>query len=313
MGLAGFKTFKFVVDRSASAPVSVNAYVMQYCRAAGSGSCPGVGDFPAVGEGQISPAACAEGFRGYAYRECVNGVLGDVKNDKCVYKLPDKIQYETSTLEFVLNTEVSSGVPSYRNIITEFFMQENTPLPEGLSIDGKTGEISGKPVKEMEETAFTVRGKNPRGETFVRVMIVVRKGYCQPEGVFEKTPVDEVAVHKCSQQGSYVGTQTRACVLGKKDGEWQKASGVCVSVVVIVVLVIVVVVIVAVVVLLAMKTHKKKAVGGVKGKAVKTAVAKKTATKAVKVWCVCLKGAVTIHGIGCLILFHIGKSIWMNM
>ena len=110
---------------------------------------------------------------------------------------------------------------------------------------------------------------------------MVRKGYCQPEGVFEKTPVDEVAVHKCSQQGSYVGTQTRACVLGKKDGEWQKASGVCVSVVVIVVLVVVVVV--AVVVLLAMKAHKKKAVGGVKGKAVKTAAAKKTATKTVKV------------------------------
>ena len=160
-------------------------------------------------------------------------------------------------------------------------MQENTPLPEGLTIDGKTGEIAGKPVKEMDATAFTVRGKNPRGETFVRVMIVVRKGYCQPEGVFEKTPVDEVAVHKCSQQGSYVGTQTRACVLGEKDGEWQKASGVCVSVVVIVVLVVVVVVIIAVVVLLAMKTHKKKAVGGVKGKKVNHQ------REAVKVWCVC--------------------------
>ena len=101
--------------------------------------------------------------------------------------------------------------------------------------------------------------------------------------MFEKTPVDEVAVHKCSQKGSYVGTQTRACVLGKKDGEWQKASGVCVSVVVIVVLVVVVVVIVAVVVLLAVKTHKKKAVGRVKGKKVNHQ------REAVKVWCVCLK------------------------
>ena len=83
-----------------------------------------------------------------------------------------------------------------------------------MTIHAKTGEIAGKPVKEMEETAFTVRGKNPRGETFVRVMIVVRKGYCQPEGVFEKTPVDEVTVYECSMQGSYVGTQTRACILG---------------------------------------------------------------------------------------------------
>ena len=145
------------------------------------------------------------------------------------------------------------------------------------------GEITGMPIALMDSKAFTVRAKNPAGETYAAITMHVRKGYCQPEGVFEKTPVDEVAVYECSQQGSYVGTQTRACVLGKKDGEWQKASGVCVSVVVIVVVVIVVVVIIVVVVLLAMKTHKKKAVGGVKGKAVKTAAAKKTATKAVKV------------------------------
>ena len=250
--------------------------MLQFCKSSSTGSCPAMGEYPSVGEGEISPAGCPEGFRGYAYRECQDGVLGEVKMAKCEYKVPDRLQYENNNRVFVLNTEVSSGVPSYRTIITEFSMQEDTPLPEGLSIDGKTG----KPVREMEETAFTVRGKNPRGETFVRVMIVVRKGYCQPEGVFEKTPVGEVAVYQCSQQGSYVGTQTRACVLGKKDGEWQKASGVCVSVVMIVV-VVVVIVIIAVVVLLAMKTHKKKAVGGVKGKKVNHQ------REAVKVWCVC--------------------------
>ena len=93
-------------------------------------------------------------------------MLGEVKMAKCEYKVPDRLQYENNNRVFVM------GIPSYRTIITEFSMQEDTPLPEGLSIDGKTG----KPVREMEETAFTVRGKNPRGETFVRVMIVVRKG-----------------------------------------------------------------------------------------------------------------------------------------
>ena len=125
------------------------------------------------------------------------------------------MQYESSNMECVLNTEVSSGKPTYKNIITEFFMQSSTPLPEGLTIDATTG----KPVREMEQRAFTVRGKNPAGETIVEITMAVRKGYCQPEGVFERTNVGEVAVYQCSMQGSYVGTQTRACVLGRRVAE----------------------------------------------------------------------------------------------
>ena len=130
----------------------------------------------------------------------------------------------------------------------------------------------------MDSKAFTVRAKNPAGETYVAITITVRKGYCMPEGVFERTDVGEVAVYECAMQGSYVGTQKRACVLGKKDGEWQKASGFCMPVLTIVLIVVVVIVIIVVVVFLLLRTRSKKAVGGVKGKAVKTA-----ATKTVKV------------------------------
>ena len=174
-------------------------------------------------------------------------------------------------MEFIMGTEVSSGVPSYRNIITEFFMQDSTPLPEGLKIDATTGEITGLPVSTMDTKSFTVRGKNPAGETFVEITILVRKGYCAPEGVFERTSVGEIAVYECSLQGSYVGTQKRACILGKKNGEWQKASGFCMPVLGIVLIVLVVLVIIAVVVFLLMRsTRKAKAVGGVKGKSAKS-------------------------------------------
>ena len=287
-GIAGFTQFRFVVDSAASTIVSTNAYAMVYCKPSGSGSCPAVGDYPAVGEGQISPAKCAEGFRGYSYRTCTNGQLGEVQTDKCDYKVPARLEYINPNMEFVMGTEVSSGVPSYRNIITEFFMQDSTPLPEGLKLDSVTGEITGIPVATMDAKAFTVRGKNPKGETFVAITISVRKGRCAPEGVFERTPVGEVAVYECAMQGSYVGTQKRACVLGKKDGEWQKATGFCMPVMAIVLLVIVVIIVIVAVVLILSRSRKTKAVGGVKGKSGKASgskkgAAKKTSTKAVKV------------------------------
>ena len=285
VGIAGFRQFKFEVDNTASTTIRTNAYLTQYCKTAGSGACPGVGEYPAVGEGQISPAKCAEGFRGYSYRECVNGVLGDVKNDKCEYKLPDKIQYENNNMEFVMNTEVSSGAPSYSNIIDEFFMQDSTPLPDGLHIDAKTGEISGIPIAQMNAVTFTVRGKNPKGEAYVSITITVRKGYCQPEGVFERTNVGEIAVYNCALQGNYIGSQKRACLLGKEDGEWQKASGFCMPVIAIILLIALAIAIIAVVIFLAMRTRKTKAVGGVKNKSGKSkkAAAKKSSTKVVKV------------------------------
>ena len=283
VGIAGFKQFRYEVDALASTAPSINAVVMQYCKPASSGSCPAVGEYPSIGEGQISPSTCPEGFRGYSYRECVNGQLGDVKNDKCEYKLPARLQYANTNMEFVLNTQVSSGLPTYRNIVEEFYMQDSTPLPAGLSINPTTGEITGMPTTVLTSQGYTVRARNAKGETFVAINIGVRKGECAPEGVFDRTVVGETAVYQCALQGSYVGTQKRACVLGAKDGEWQRATGFCMPVMVIVLIVVVVIVIIAVVVFLIVRgTRSAKATGGVKGKAAKKTQAKKT-TKAVKV------------------------------
>ena len=122
IGIAGFTQFRYVIDTIASAAPSINVILFQYCKSSASGSCPGIGNYLSVGEGEISPAKCANGFRGYSYRECSGGQLGDVKNDTCKYKLPEKLGYENNNMEFVMNTEVSSGKQSYRNLITEFFM-----------------------------------------------------------------------------------------------------------------------------------------------------------------------------------------------
>ena len=270
VGIAGFRQFKFEVDVAASGTVTMYAFVPQYCRASGSGACPAVGDFPAVGEGEISPGACPEGFYGYAYRECTGGQLSDVHTERCAYKEPANLEYATATFVFVRDVKSSSGAPSFSNLITEFYVQEDTPLPAGFAIDAATGEITGVATSEFDAVRVVVRGKNPSGETLAEISIAARLGYCPPEGLFERTPVGEDVAYACSQQGNYVGTQHRLCVLGEKDGEWQKVRGSCVSVSVVVVGAVVAIIIIAVVIYLIVRSSRKaKAVGGVRGKQAK--------------------------------------------
>ena len=269
VGLAGFRDFKFVVDTPTDYPVSTNAYMLLYCKPETAGFCPGIGEYSGVAEGEMSPARCPEGFRGYSYRMCTDGMLGDVQTDKCEYRVPENMTYVNSDYLFIMGTEVATEAPSYVNIIEEFYMQESTPLPEGFQLDPKTGVISGVPVETLDARAFTVRGRNPAGETFAEITISVIKGYCPPNDVFERTNVGKVAEYKCSSKGSYVGTKRRACVLGKTNGEWQEVSGFCVPVFAMVLVVLVVIIIIVVIVLLLVRTRKTKAVGGVKGKAPK--------------------------------------------
>ena len=54
-----------------------------------------------------------------------------------------------------------------------------------------------------------------------------------------------------------MGTQKRGCVLGEKDGVWERASGNCVSVIGIVVLILVVIIVVVIVVLVVMRRTRK--------------------------------------------------------
>lgn len=270
VGVASFKEFKWEIDDSASLTVYFSTFVMQYCKATGE-VCEAIGDFPAVSDGQISPSSCPEGFRGYSYRVCNGGIFSEVKEDKCVYKVPAKLEYAKSIYTFIQDTQVETDIPRYVNVITEFFLQENTHLPGGLQLDPKTGKIYGKPTTVTDEMIpVTVYGKNPVGTTMAIFNIQVRKGECAAEGVFPKAEVGTVATYECSSDGNYIGTRTRPCVLGKVNGEWGKASGFCMSVATIVIIVIVAIAVIAVLALLIIRNKKRvKAVGGVKSKSVK--------------------------------------------
>ena len=291
VGIAGFEQLRFEVDVAASSIVYVSSYMLLYCKPSGSSVCPGIGDYPSVGEGEISPAGCEEGYRGYSYRTCTNGQLGEISYEYCTQKLPDKLIYDSTIYNLIMDTNVVISAPEYVNIIEEFYMAENTFLPTGLSLNTQTGEISGIPTEESTLKTYTIYGKNQAGITYVTINISVQKGTCKADGNFPTTNVGEVYVYDCALGGSYVGTQKRACKLGETNGEWQSITGYCMPVAMIIILVVIAIIIIAIVVFLLVRVNRKaKAVGGVKGKSVKASPSSKRqlnkkegAKKAVKV------------------------------
>ena len=286
VAIASFKHFRFYLDSNANTAPRFSEMVFQYCIATGD-VCPAIDDYPSVQEGQISPAGCPAMYTGYSYRLCQGGVLGEVKLEHCVPKAPANLRYKETTYNFVMDVEVATSQPKYDNIISEFYLDESVTLPEGLTLDSTTGVISGKPIKAVEMASYTIYGKNSRSATQVTLSIGVRKGLCYADGVFDTTEVDQTAVYECSSSGSFVGTQKRTCLLGKVDGEWQKATGFCLSVALLVVLIVVAILIVAIIIFILLRVmRRKKSVGGVKnakGKATKITKAEAPKQKEVKV------------------------------
>ena len=261
-----FRSFKWVVETSGSVSLQTSSFLFYYCKADGD-ICQGDDTFPTVGEGQVSPALCDEGFKGYKYRKCSKGTLGEIQTDKCVYKEPSNLFYKQGNFDLVLGTNIEIPAPSYTNIITKF--TSDKPLPVGLSLDETTGKIIGKPTAETALASFVITGENPIAATQTTVTITIRKGRCVAEGFFPTTNVGETAVFQCALQGSYIGSQQRYCALGEKDGEWKKASGVCIPIALTVALIVIVLIIIVIVIFfIARMTRRTKAVGGVRGKKV---------------------------------------------
>ena len=121
------------------------------------------------------------------------------------------------------------------------------------------------------------------------IAISVRIGMCKAESLLQETPVGETAEYKCSERGSYIGTQKSAGVLGATDGEWQKATGFCMSIAVLTIVIVVVVLVIAVIVFLLVRhSRKSRSKGSVKSKKVKVDKSKKASkSKNMKVWIVC--------------------------
>ena len=182
VGIAGFKELRYEIDVPASNYVYVSSFVLEYCKSSASGICPGIDGYPAVAEGEISPASCEMYYSGYSYRVCSNGQLGEVKTDKCKQKQPGNLAYSTYLFSLVVGTNVNIEAPTYDNIIERFYLSDGQTLPVGLVLNEKTGAITGVPTEEKIMYGYTIYGENQSGTTSVVINIVVKVGVCLSTG-----------------------------------------------------------------------------------------------------------------------------------
>ena len=260
VGIASFSEFKWTLVSSLRSAPRVSAFLFQYCVAKGD-ICNGIDDYPPVQEGQISPSRCPDMYVGYTYRECVNGVLGDINTDNCIPKLPARLSYGESFFSLARGLWSEIPAPSVMNLVDSFFMDDPSVLPLGLQLDNSTGMIFGTATNITEARNVTIYAMNSRGATSVTISIEVREPYCEADDVFPATLAGVEYVFDCRTIESHVGTIRRKCVLGVSDGVWEKKSGICWSVPLIItlsiVLAILIIIVVGILIVMCVKKQKR--------------------------------------------------------
>ena len=99
-----------------------------------------------MGEGEISYGKCEEGYKGFSFRKCSNGLLREIDSQYCIQLKPMNLTYEQSEYNLTLGIAVSIPPPKYVNVIEYFYLGYESHLPLGLELNSLTGEITGTPT-----------------------------------------------------------------------------------------------------------------------------------------------------------------------
>ncbi|KNB46235.1 hypothetical protein JH06_5775 [Blastocystis sp. subtype 4] len=162
VALAGFRRYRWQVTKASSTTVLGSVHTA-YCKPTGS-VCPSIDSYPSVGEGQISPSSCPEGYSGYSYRECSGGVLGEVKMDHCVFFT--RIYLPSSSYSFLIHQSISFTIDM--NNVTNCIITPS--LPQGLILDISSCTVSGTFTSSFF-SSYTVTAISD-SNTFIRIVSI---------------------------------------------------------------------------------------------------------------------------------------------
>ena len=157
----------------------------------------------------------------------VYGHLRGILSKISVKSVPSDLKYESSLYNLVMGINVHIPAPTYVNTIDEFYLGEGISLPEGLTLNSETGEITGVPTEMSSMKTYTIYGKNQDGITYTTITISVRMATCKAEGMYPTSDVGtSYLITDCASQGDYEGEIRKVCVIGSRDGVW-KTVGEC--------------------------------------------------------------------------------------
>ena len=124
--------------------------------------CPAKDGFDAAVSGHSSSKPCEEEYTGVISRYC--NADGEWENEvrACVVGPPKSITYDVKELNLVAKKAMDPITPKIVGL--EVTVSTLPTLPTGLSIDTKTGTISGTPQEEMEKKMYTISVINDSGK-----------------------------------------------------------------------------------------------------------------------------------------------------
>jgi GTPase SAR1 family protein len=101
------------------------------------------------------------------------------------------------------NAEIDVNVPNFQGVVDRFFTTDvkgvEKPLPDGLIIDEKTGEISGSPHELYAESEYVVYAENNGGKASIHIRIAVVEsapsGIVYPHGLRYSVDAQELIDH----------------------------------------------------------------------------------------------------------------------
>lgn len=122
----------------------------------------------------VAQIPCATGYSGYLSRKCQDTTpptYGEIESN-CITDKPQSFSYISSNFVLFKGVYTDSIIPQYVGANIKF--QKITELPQGLSLNEKTGVISGTAKDISSSSKYTIRMSNDGGYLETTITITVQ-------------------------------------------------------------------------------------------------------------------------------------------